>query len=135
MARGGDTVSVDAEAARVIHRAGEMVALRDDDDLIRAEDVQRAVHALVGGKAGVVAEDVAGGNAAVCRAGLHGVDLVVAFAAVVAAHEDAVGHARFINAHAGENAVVQQLGGRTVPAQAAAEHEHAVDIFELGRFF
>ena len=109
-----------------------MVALRDDDDGFRAEDLPGAVDAFIGGKPGVIEKHVIRVHAAFDDIIPHGAHFVVIRAAVVAAHEQPVGDAALIQRDRIVQAVGENRARAAVAPEAGAQHEDAVHV-ERGR--
>ena len=85
----------------------EMVRLGGDHDAVRSEHIFRPIHALVRGKARMVAEHVVRRNALADGVVLHGQYLVVRRRAVVAAHDDLGCGAREVERDAVVQAILQ----------------------------
>ena len=69
-----------------------MVALGHNHNLLHLENVPGPVHALIGGEACMVHENVLRGHPPVNGKLFHQVHLVVVHPAMVAAHKEPVGH-------------------------------------------
>ena len=109
-----------------------MVGLRGDHNARTAEHVFRAVHALVGGEARVVAEDVLGRHALRDRVAFHRRTLVVVLGAVVARHDDLGRGPRLVERDAAIEAVLQNRRRRAIGEHRRAEHDDRIGLITRG---
>ncbi len=122
-----NAVSIKPERAGVIDGAVEVVFLCDDEDLLRLEDISRAVHALIGREARMIHEYILGGHSPLDGEALHHVHLVVALPAVVAAHKQLAARTVFIKLHTPQEPVLEHMA-RVIVIDSSAEHEYAVIV-------
>ena len=107
-------------------RSVQMVILRDNDNAFTLEDVSRTVHTLIGGKPGVIHEDILRRNALGNGVVLHGVDFIIVFTSMIAAHEQLGCEPLLIGSNRHIQSVLQHVAGLTIAAYAAAQHQDTV---------
>ena len=105
-----------------------MVGLRGDHNARAAEHVFRAVHALVGGKARVIAENILRRHALRDRIALHCRTLVVVLGAVVARHDDLGRGPRLVERDAAIEAVLQDRRRRAIGEHRRTKHDDRVGL-------